>query len=368
MNKTMITYIGGWLLAVLFMVGCQAPAVPTSSHETSTTGSRSNRDIQPKAKIAFVAQDEKGLRGISVMNADGTDMLQLTHDRSDMVPAWSPDGEMIAFVTRRKDDAEMLGNNGRHFALYTMDADGSNQKRVVDFPIEPSFYWLPTGKSLVFYGSEGGSKPDKQEMESRALYMLTFDGKKGRKPTRLHGEIASVPSWSPDGLRFTYSTRTGDIFVANSDGSAARKIAQGLGPKWSPAGKRILFLVREADQNKIHVMDADGSRQERVSTLAGNAGVIGYSPDGQKILCSSYKKPVQEIFVMDSDGANELNLSKGMFRWINMPQFTEKGSSVIFAGKKDGKWDLFSVGIDGRNLKNLTDSPVAELQFDYFPK
>jgi len=55
---------------------------------------------------------------IYAINADGSDLVQLTqHEGDDLAPAWSPDGSMITFVCRLPD-----GN----MDVFVIDADGGN--------------------------------------------------------------------------------------------------------------------------------------------------------------------------------------------------------------------------------------------------
>jgi Tol biopolymer transport system component len=62
------------------------------------------------------------------MNADGTNLQQLTENTNgDGLPTWSPDGQSIAFVSDR----------GGVWAVWAMNTDGSNQRKLFDMKGSP---------------------------------------------------------------------------------------------------------------------------------------------------------------------------------------------------------------------------------------
>ena len=75
-------------------------------------------------KIAFTSNRDGGGNDwdIYVMNADGSDIARLTDGAGNEYPAWSPDGQKIAFVSDRGGDSD----------IYVMNADGSDISRLTD--------------------------------------------------------------------------------------------------------------------------------------------------------------------------------------------------------------------------------------------
>ncbi len=69
------------------------------------------------------------------MNADGSGQRRLTRaPRGDFVPAWSPDGLKIAFVSKRDGNSE----------IYVMNTDGSGQRNLTRSPTDDGLVaWSP---------------------------------------------------------------------------------------------------------------------------------------------------------------------------------------------------------------------------------
>lgn len=95
------------------------------------------------SQIAFVSERD-GNAEIYVMNADGTDPVNLTQNEAkDEHPVWLPDGQHIAFISNRDQIDPKVGQNA-----YVMNADGSDVVQILDFWLEPPY---PPGYDYVNY-------------------------------------------------------------------------------------------------------------------------------------------------------------------------------------------------------------------------
>ncbi len=220
-----IVAAAGIVAALSFGCGSSEPAVDSSGSLVSEDG-----QIAFMRATEFEATDIES--DIYVLHVYGSGDRRLTDASGlDGFPAWSPDGERIAFVSDR---------DGGDWEVYAMDADGPNQTRL----------------------------------------------------TRTPSEDEAFPAFSPDGERIAFVVGpVGDdptIHVMDADGEDRRRLADGNWPTWSPDGGRIAFMSANDDED-IYVMDADGSRRTRLTDdVPGNDHwPPTWSPDGGRIAFTS---------------------------------------------------------------------------------
>jgi TolB protein len=127
---------------------------------------------------------------LHVADLDGGDHDQLTDDDTgDGSPAWSPDGERVAFVSNRAPSARCLFHDcaGYTNEIYAMDADGGDVTRLTETPHdEASPSWSADGTKIVYSRILETDEPHE-------LWVMNADGSCQTK--LLAGTWDTMPDW-----------------------------------------------------------------------------------------------------------------------------------------------------------------------------
>jgi Tol biopolymer transport system component len=257
-NPRTIDVEAGKTASVTFEITCIGPTqiafvregdiYIVNSDGTGTTRLTSNSapDVNPAwspdgERIAF-ASDRDGNREIYVMNADGTQVVRLTNNAAaDYLPAWSPDGKLIAFVSERDGNAE----------IYVMNADGTNPRRLTgNDAIDTEPAWSPDGRKIAFRSGRSFNFYDPGwSVGNGNLYVMNADGS-GITQLTSNAYPDMQPAWSPDGATIAFRSGDGnglhDIYSMKPDGTDKKRLTVDTNydrnnPSWSPNGGSIAF-------------------------------------------------------------------------------------------------------------------------------
>jgi len=182
-------------------------------------------------RIAFDLTFSEGLNESSrvmVMQANGTQVNQLSGVGYEFAPAWSPDGQQIAFVS--------LDTADQHGTLYLMQPDGRNRRPITrGLNLFSRLAWSPDSTQIAFNGEclEG------QMPGGYGLFIIDVTGGSRTPIAYVAGAGPdSLGSWSPDGHQIVYEQTHGhgsNIVLLNIDGSGYNVLQiTGSHPTWAP--------------------------------------------------------------------------------------------------------------------------------------
>lgn len=243
-----------------------------------------------RTKIAYVVQRGVSAYELRISDYDGFNAFTVVKSKEPLMsPAWSPDGQYLAYVTFENKKSQLVLHNIQ-----------SGTRRVI----------------AAFKGHNG------------------------------------APAFSPDGTRIAFaSNKDGvlNIYTVGFNGGTPVQLTSSAGnntePSWSPDGASIVFTSDRSGSPRVYRMDSSGS----AVTAIGNSGSYNaqISSDGKNIIMISGDKIVkQDIVSGNSEVLSSTFLDEN-------PSLSPNGIMIIYSSTKGMSKVLQLVSADGRFKANL---------------
>ncbi|MBK7107391.1 MAG: DUF5050 domain-containing protein [Ignavibacteriae bacterium] len=320
-----------------------------------------NGPNEPIEKIVFVSVDNLNNIGstsnIFVINGDGSNLKQLTNSDSyySTNPIITFDNKYIIYESNRENYPN----------IFSMTLDGSEIKNLTNsysFDFEPQ---ISSNNLIVFERFDFNNGI----MQNPQIYKMTIDG---GSQVNLTNDI--YPNENPKidfkGEYIYYISRISgsnhlnriDVYGKNkkllTDSTLDVTIFED-DFTISEDGKKIAFIAYDNYSSimDLYIMNSDGSEIKNLTNDIYYQSNPKFSRDNSKIvydLSGHTNLPGKRIIkIITIDGNTSINLVE-LEKAAN-PIFNSTGEKIIFTAESKGSSNIFSINIDGTNLKNISN-------------
>jgi Tol biopolymer transport system component len=321
--------------------------------------------LSPDGKWIVYAGEGDSNRDIYLQSTSGQTPINLTRDSpaDDDQPAFSPDGERIAFRS---------GRDGG--GIFVMGRTGEAVRRITRDGYNPS--WSPDGASLVYSTVASELKPQNAEQRGSVMVVPVDGG----SATLLYDRPSMLPRWSPNGHRIAFSTGEVNVGFANivsipAAGGEAVPITTdsflNWNAVWAPQGDFLYYVSnRGGSMNlwRIAIDETSGkpaSDPQPITSPASFAAHLSVSSDGRQLAYSAVLE-TQNIQRMPFDpvkgefAGEPAAVTTGSRFWAN-PDPSPDGEWVVFYSQVSPEGDLYIARADGGGvMRQLTSDRATD--------
>jgi Tol biopolymer transport system component/DNA-binding winged helix-turn-helix (wHTH) protein len=261
----------------------------------------------------------------------------------DSAPVFSPDGASIAFE-------RILSENVSD--LYVVSRRGGDPIRVTEDNADLlGFAWLDA-THLVFSSNRAG------------MFSLWTVASSGGAPTLLAGGGRKLkhPTVSRTG-RVAYEAWEYDMNLASAPLSALKDAPAPLAPatdewtfepRFSPDGRRLVFVSTRSGSYELWTASADGSAAARLTSFGGPyVGTPAFAPDGKTVVFVARPHGYAQVYRIDAAGGRPEALTEGPWDAVH-PSVSRDGRTVLFGSRASGDWEIARVPLAGGTPERVT--------------
>jgi len=207
----------------------------------------------------------------------------------------------------------------------------------------------PFQTRFAFVGTSTGRKE---------IYISDVDGHNIEQITH-YSTITLSPRWSPSGDRIIYTSfRDSEtaLFMHDIQSGVIKKLSQRKGlnisAAWMPSGQELALTLTISGNPDIFLIDTNGAILKRLTKNWGIDVSPAFSPDGKKIAFVSNRSGSPQIHVLDLV-TNQIERLTFEGRYNTSPAWSSL-NRIIFTGSTDGRFDIYTISPDGKDLYKVT--------------
>jgi Tol biopolymer transport system component len=312
--------------------------------------------------LAF-SSNRSGNYEIYVRRVEGGQEINVTNDSSQNIqPAFSPDGNWIAFVSTRSSRSGMVQMAASDYEFRTFGGDvwlvpalGGQARLLARDGNDP--VWHP-GRNKVLYVS--GPENHRSLMEVAA----DGTGSKTVLPTGSSNWEIIRALYSPSGRWITFETYEAKLFIMPAEGGQPHELLNGASHVWDPSGQRLYYCTPGFSGGSRLFSVEIGKNDGRLKGAPKSAGLVtatlrelAMSRDGRHVAATEFENsrnltrlPLNSSG--DAPAGSEEVLSRGLV-YDHEPSVSPDNKTVAYVSDRLGRNELWLAHLDSGRLERL---------------
>ncbi|HXG64934.1 MAG TPA: amidohydrolase family protein [Blastocatellia bacterium] len=299
-------------------------------------------------------------------------------------PQVSPDGKYLSFIRRNRLKTVLYLReieSGREWPICD-NLTRDQQETWAVFGTYPGYAWTPDGKSIIITAQ---GKLQRVNVETNECVPIPFTAHVSQKvanalrfPQQVAPERdnARLLRWAHRKDNKIVYSALGKLYVRNGEAAPGRLLNSNYfeyAPSLSPDGTKITYVTwSDAEKGAVWVANSDGSNARKITTVGDQYSSPVFSPDGSKI---AYIKGRGSVY-HEEDLASESNFeihywdgnkhqyvldisSRGPNARMPILTFDPQGERIFFMETKGGNTHLSSVKLSGDDYQSHIESKYA---------
>lgn len=343
--------------------------IGTTRQLTNETGLEITPAFSPDGNMIAYAAGQPGHTNIMVRHIGGGDAIRLAEG---LTPQWSPDGAKLVF-------ADTAG-------IATVPVLGGTPQRLVrnpdkEYTVSPA--WSHDGKFLAYaqVRAIGGFG---------TIWIANADGSDPRK-IRETNEPSAL-AWSPNDDRLTFvegnllyvysgiqfgNIAPSRVLVVDRDGKSATLLTdslhQSVSPVWSADGDGVFYVSNVRGSRDLYYQRLRGTKPDGVAQrLTSGLKIHGIAAAaGNRIAYSAWTTNVSIWSLpFPRSGPVSVSTARSIFSTtesIEVVRLSPDGQWLAFDSDRSGNMDIYKMRVDGTGLQQLTTNPADDFRPSWSP-